>query len=596
MQQTPGRDQTALRGKETRMTTHFARIAAAGLALAFGCGTGKEAPPDEAAAEKPPVAEKKDPNMEARQFLDAYNAEFADLEKTQTLAYWKAANSGAKEDWDAFAAADLALKKFHSDKGRFAKIEELRKLAGLAPLVSRSLTAAWLAFKGNQLSGEMLEKLVKTSTEIEQTFNTFRAELDGKKLSNNELLELLEKEKKTPRRQAIWGALKQVGGAVGPKLVELARLRNEAARELGYPNYWEMQVRLQEHDPARLLAIFAELEEQTREPFAKMKAELDADVAKRLRVKPAELMPWHYDNPFFQEAPPSSAVNLDEFYEKKAKEEIAEIAVRFYGDIGLDIRDIVERSDLYEREGKDQHAFCISIDRSGDVRTLLNIKPREQWMGTMLHEQGHAIYDKLTDRALPFNLREMAHIFTTEAVAMLFGALSKNPAWLVAYAGADPERVSGVEAAIYEQRRREQLLFARWTMVMLFFEKDLYENPDQDLNRLWWDHVERLQMLKRPPERNAPDWASKPHFTIAPVYYHNYQLGELYAAQLRHKLAQLSGHEGPTRSLSWTGRADFGEFLTREVFRPGRSVPWPEFVAQTTGEPLNARFFAEELK
>jgi peptidyl-dipeptidase A len=578
------------------MRPNLAIVALSSLALAAGCGTGKDTPPEEQPAAEPVKAEKKDPNMEARQFLDAYNAEFAVLEKTQTLAYWKAANSGAKEDFDAFAAADLALKKFHSDKERFARIEELKGLEGLDPLVARSLGVAWLAFKGNQLSPEMLEKMVKMSTEIEQAFSTFRGELDGKKYSNNELLELLEKEKKTPRRQAIWGALKQVGGAVGPKLVELARLRNEAARELGYPNYWEMQVRLQEHDPARLLAIFAELEEQTREPFAKMKAELDADVAKRLGVKPGELMPWHYDNPFFQEAPPSSAVNLDEFYEKKPKEEIAEIAVRFYGDIGLDIRDIVERSDLYEREGKDQHAFCISIDRTGDVRTLLNIKPKEQWMGTMLHEQGHAIYDKLIDRALPFNLREMAHIFTTEAVAMLFGALSKNPTWLVAYAGADPKRVAEVEAAIYEQRRREQLLFARWTMVMLYFEKDLYENPDQDLNRLWWDHVERLQMLKRPPERNEPDWASKPHFTIAPVYYHNYQLGELYAAQLRHKLASLAKHEGPTRSLSWTGRADFGEFMDREVFKPGRTIPWPEFVARTTGEPLTARFFAEELK
>jgi len=534
--------------------------------------------------------------MEARRFLDEYNAKFAELEKTQTLAYWEAATTGAKEAWDAFAAADLALKRFHSDKARFSRIEELRKAGGLEPLVARSLEVAWLAFKGNQLEPDIIEKMVKMSTEIGQAFNNFRGELDGKKRSNNDLQSMIEKERKSDRRRRIWEALKQVGGAVGPPIVELAKVRNEAARQLGYADYWEMQVRLQEYEPAMLLSIFAELEEQTREPFVRMKAELDADVAKRLGKPVGELMPWDYDNPFFQEAPPMAALNLDEFYSNKPQEEIAEIALRFFDDIGLDVRDIVERSDLYERENKDQHAFCISIDRAGDVRTLLNIKPNEKWMGTMLHEQGHAIYDKLIDRALPFNLREMAHIFTTEAVAMLFGALSKNPTWLVAYAGADPTRVAEVETEIYEQRRREQLIFARWAMVMLYFEKDMYENPDRDLNALWWDHVERLQMLKRPPERNEPDWASKPHFTIAPVYYHNYQMGELYAAQLRHKLSRIAGHEGPTRSLSFNGRKDFGEFLTREVFLPGRKLPWPEFVKQTTGEPLSARSFAGELK
>jgi peptidyl-dipeptidase A len=50
----------------------------------------------------------------------------------------------------------------------------------------------------------------------------------------------------------------------------------------------------------------------------------------------------------------------------------------------------------------------------------------------------------------------------------------------------------------------------------------MYENPDQDLNKLWWDMVERYQLLKRPPGRNAPDYGSKIHIVSAPVYYHNY--------------------------------------------------------------------------
>jgi peptidyl-dipeptidase A len=178
---------------------------------------------------------------------------------------------------------------------------------------------------------------------------------------------------------------------------------------------------------------------------------------------------------------------------------------------------------------------------------------------------------------------------------MLFGALAKTPSWIVAYAGGDASRVNEVSDAILEQRRREQLIFCRWTLVMLHFEKALYENPDQDLNKLWWNYVERFQFLRRPVGRDEPDWASKPHFTIAPVYYHNYQLGELFAAQLRATLAKLAKHEGPTNTLSFNSRKDFGKYLREKVFGPGKTVKWPEFVKRATGEPLTARYFAAEL-
>jgi peptidyl-dipeptidase A len=156
--------------------------------------------------------------------------------------------------------------------------------------------------------------------------------------------------------------------------------------------------------------------------------------------------------------------------------------------------------------------------------------------------------------------------------------------------------VKDLAEAIRQQRRREQLIFARWTLVMLHFEKALYENPDQDLNKLWWDDVQRYQLVQRPASRDEPDWAAKPHFTIAPVYYHNYMLGELFAAQLRHVLAQQAGHQGPAATLDFNGRKPFGEFLKTKVFRPGSLLPWPEFVRSVTGENLTSRYFAEEVR
>lgn len=532
----------------------------------------------------------------AAEFLARYNSDYEQREGAVAGAYWVAANSGAKEDFDKFADADLALKMLHADGERYkVLIALLETPQAYDALTLRSLKLAELMFRGNQLPADLLEKMVKASAEIEQTFNTFRGTFEGEKKTNNDLLDVLAREKDSERRRAAWEGLKEVGEAVAPKLIALAKLRNEAARSLGFENFWDMQVRLQEHDPAMLLSIFDNLEKSTNEAFREQKAGIDAHLAQVFGIAPEAVMPWHYDNPFFQQAPPSEELDLDVFYENKTREDLVALAVRFYGDIGLPMEDLAAKSDFYEREGKDQHAFCISMNRADDVRMLLNVKPTAEWMDTMLHESGHAVYYKFVNRELPFNLREAAHIFTTEAVAMLFGALAKNPTWLVDYAGADGEKVKALAGPLAQQRKREQLIFARWTLVMLNFEKALYENPEQDLNTLWWDMVERYQFLKRPEGRTQADWASKPHFTIAPVYYHNYMLGELFAAQLRGKLSQMANHQGPTSTLSFTGKHDFGLFLIESVFRPGMTQPWPEFVKEATGKDLGIDDFAKEV-
>jgi peptidyl-dipeptidase A len=75
-----------------------------------------------------------------------------------------------------------------------------------------------------------------------------------------------------------------------------------------------------------------------------------------------------------------------------------------------------------------------------------------------------------------------------------------------------------------------------WTMTLITFEKQLYEDPRQPLNRLWWDAVEEVQGISRPDEWDAPYWAAKSHLSTLPVYYPNYLLGEIAAYQMENKL------------------------------------------------------------
>jgi peptidyl-dipeptidase A len=303
--------------------------------------------------------------------------------------------------------------------------------------------------------------------------------------------------------------------------------------------------------------------------------------------------PWHYHDPFFQEPPAVSEVNLDSAYDHV---DILKLCRDFYAGIGLPIDDVIARSDLYEKPGKSPHAFCTDIDREGDVRVLANIVPNEYWMATMLHELGHSVYSsKNIPHEVPYVLRCESHILTTEGLAMLFERFSKDADWLQAMGVRldDPKAFDETGAKMLRDRL---LIFSRWCQVMLRFEAAMYAQPDQDLNALWWDLVEKYQAVRRPAGRNAPDYASKIHIVSAPCYYHNYMMGQLFASQVHHTIArEVLGGVAPSKA-NYVGKRSVGDYLKQRVFGPGRTLAWDELTRHATGERLNPRAFAADFQ
>jgi len=526
-------------------------------------------------------------------FIEKHVEKVKPLQKEESLAYWNAATTGSPEEYERYSRLQIEIKKIYSDRDDFRFLDEIRKSGRIKdPLLSRQLDLLYNSYLENQIDTTLMKELVRGATSIEEKFNTFRAEIDGKKVTNNEILSVLKEETDSEKRRKAWEASKQIGRVVSGDLIELVRKRNEAARSLGFSDYFEMQLTLAEQSEEELVELFDELDSLTTDSFAAIKARIDSSLALRYGISPEEMMPWHYHDPFFQEVPSYLDIDLDSFFKGK---DILEIAVEFYEGIGLEVEDILNRSDLYEREGKDQHAFCTDIDREGDVRILLNLKDNANWMETTLHELGHAVYDKYIDRSLPYLLRQRAHIFTTEGIAMLMGRQVKNPDWLGAMAGMTDEEKEQIGDDVRELLAAFELIFSRWCQVMFRFERELYRNPDQDLNSLWWNLVEKYQNLKKPEGRDEPDWAAKIHVATVPVYYHNYMLGELFASQIQSYLArELMGLPEGTE-ISFAGNPEVGRYLIEKVFRPGARYRWEEFVEFATGEPLSAKHFAAQF-
>jgi peptidyl-dipeptidase A len=530
---------------------------------------------------------------ELRAFVESHVAQIKPISKAAAIAYWEAANSGKGEDYEKASQLEYELREIYTHEKDYNFLKSMKEKGGFQDaLLSRQLGHLYNAYLSNQIDPELLKKMVDLSTKIQKDFSTYRGEIEGEKVTDNQIKDILKKDLDIIYRRKVWLASKQVGGAVSDDLIHLVKLRNEAAQKVGFENFHTMSLVTAEQEVEELDEIFDELYELTNEPYERVKGELDNILAAKYGVDVSVLGPWHYHDPFFQETPLVYEINLDVYYKNK---DIKELAERFYNGVGLEVNSILANSDLYEREGKNPHAFCTHIDREGDVRILCNLKDTEQWMETMLHELGHGVYDKYQNPEVPYLLREPAHIFTTEAIAMFFGRLSRHPSWMQEMLGLSDEERKEIETVSEKYAQLKQLIFVRWAMVMYQFEKELYRDPDQDLNSLWWDMVEKYQLVKRPEGRDKPDWAAKIHFTIAPCYYHNYVLGEVLASQLHNRIVmdvlKLESDDG----VSYVGKSQVGAFLRENVFEAGSVYHWNEMIEKATGEGLTAKYFVAQF-
>lgn len=552
---------------------------------------------------------------EIQSFIASFEERMAPVEKASGEAYWELATTGTEEASKEVVRVGKEYNALFSDPDEFERVKgwyEGRE--GLeSGILRRRLEILYKTFAGRRGDEATLTRIEELEAEANAVYNNHRGRVNGDEASENELRGILRSSDDSALRREAWEASKSVGRKVEGTVRELARLRNKLAREAGYPNHRARSLDLQEIQVEGLDRLMRDLEATTRAPFAKLRGEIDEDLGRRFGGE--QVMPWHLSDPFFQSCKQdvaalpvpgsggepgtggretdgdtgSTALDPDRFFEGKDLEALTR---ETYDGMGLEVRDVLARSDLYEREGKSQHAFCMGVGRDYpyDVRVLANVRPDSYWADTMLHEFGHAVYDKYVNPSLPYLLRSIAHINTTEAIALMMGGLVDDPGWLSSVAGVSEEDLAGAGERLSWIGGADRLVFTRWALVMYEFEKALYEDPDrEDLNSLWWNLVEEIQLVNRPPGRDEPDWAAKIHVAVAPIYYHNYVIGHLTAAQLRRHLEENVA-AGPFYKSELAGR-----YLQEAIFGPGARDDWETTVLRATGENLNPKYFVESL-
>jgi len=513
-------------------------------------------------------------------FLETFVPLVESKSKQLNQAVWLLETTGSADAAELKASLDAELRMLFHDRKTYRQLLEWDQDTALQdPILKRQLKVLIQTFKPNQIAKELIEEIAQKEAALAQTYANFRPQLNGKSLSENDLRDILKNENDPAIRGKAWDVSKEIGEVLAPQILELVDLRNRAARSLNFSNYFDMQMELQEVDQKWLLELFDDLSSRSAQAYSKMLSHIESSQQKRFSRK--TVGPWAWSDPFCQEDPLDSR-ELDQLVDGT---DIISSARSFYEQMGFDVQPILDRSDMLERSGKNQHAFCIHIDRRGDIRTLNNVKSSIKWLETMLHELGHAIYEMGLDQALPWLLREPPHMITTEAMALLAGRQAYRSESLLHLVNSKKrDLMQKADASLI----RRQLIFSRWVLVMTAFESELYRNPSQDLNRLWWKLVEKYQMISAPPGRDGKsDWAAKYHIGLAPVYYFSYLLGEFFASAIQETLLKDCGQTSLRTPES-------GKFLRERLFAPSNRKKWDELICTVTGKTLTADAWLRE--
>lgn len=514
--------------------------------------------------------------MTFSEFLENFIPHVQSKSKQVNQAFWLLETTGSKDAACLKAELELELKMLFNNQKTFEKLERYEKEAKtFDPLLKRQLNILIRAFKPNLAPRELLEKITSKESEIALEYANFRPCLNGHFLTENDIRQILKNEISKETREHAWEASKEIGKHLAPKILELVKLRNQCAINLGYDNYFSMQLTLQEVDEDWLFETLDHLAKDSDEAYQKTITYIIDNLCKRFNTKKDEIGPWSFIEPFCQEDPLDSK-ELDVLCEGI---DFIDAATQFYGNMGFDVKNILKNSDNFERPGKNQHAFCINIDREKDIRTLNNLTPSIKWLETLLHELGHAIYELHFDPKLPWLLKEPPHMITTEAMALLAGRQAYRETSLEQLVGKGKEIL---KKKAEESLKRRQLIFSRWVLVMTYFERDLYKNPDQDLNKLWWSYVAKFQKIKSKGSSWGYDWACKYHIGLAPVYYFSYLLGELFASSIEEQIQALDNKKA-------------GEYLKERLFKKGNSLNFNELIKATLGKDFTNQAWLKQF-
>jgi peptidyl-dipeptidase A len=540
----------------------------------------------------------------ADRFLALVNSAYQAISTVESNAQWNAVTDVTPMH---DAAAETASKARAAFMGNPALIKETKSLL----LLRRDLDAATvrqlerlvlLAAEGPMTNPALTQARIAAETAQASTLNGFEFKLNGKPISVNEIDNLLLTSVDLPQRRAVWEASKESGRALKPGLVKLRDLRNGVAREMGYDNYFALQVAGYGMTTDEMVKLNEEFMRVLRPLYLHLHTWAKHELAKKYGQPVPNRIPAHWlTNRWGQEwGGLVEAADLDPYFKDRSPQWIAKASEDFYVGLGFPRlpQSFWEKSDLYPVPAggprkKNTHASAWHVDLENDLRSLQSIESNAWWFNTNHHEFGHIYYYiAYTRDDVPPLLRTGANPAFHEGFGELTALASSQVPYLKSLGVLPADFQADETAFLLSNALAPGVPFIFWSSgVMTHWEADIYARnlPESEWNQRWWDYVRDFQGIEAPAERGEEwcDAATKTHINDTPAYYYSYAIAQVFKFQLHDYIAKKILKQ-PPQSCNYAGNKEVGDFL-RGIMEKGANTDWRQLLKEATGEELSTR-------
>jgi hypothetical protein len=547
---------------------------------------------------------------DGRRFFERLNAQYMEVHKAKEDLFWST-YMAISDDHAGFARAEQAYKAFISDPGNLAATRRHLAAVTEAPAgpgreeLLHGLSGWRGLFEANIVEDQTAAALMAELIEAEAALFAGRQKLTLYHLNESGVREeatlamLATNQAMNPReewRKSSHTAFRDLEHWVLEHgYLKIVALRNRFARALGFRDYFEYKVRMQERmGVAELFAILDDFLARTADANRRGLAML------RQRHGDRATSPWnirfHMSGDVIRQMDP---------YLPFAK------GLRRWADsfrrLGIQFRGALLQLDLLERKGKYQNGFCHSplptyfdergVWHPGQINFTAEATPDQVGSGwralnTLFHEGGHAAHFANVTQNAPCFSQEYAptSMAYAETQSMFCDSLLEDADWLRRYArGAAGEEIpDALIRARIESRQPFMAFEERMLALVSRFESALYgmseeqRTPDAVL-RLARDTELRVLDVHSPrPVLAIPHLLNQE----SSASYHGYLLAHMAVYQTR------AWFEGEFGVLTDNPRS--GPLLAQHYWTPGNSMDHDATLMSLTGKGFSAQYLADE--
>jgi oligoendopeptidase F len=533
--------------------------------------------------------------------LDELNHRYIALHEAKENAFWAQKMGLAGYTPGEFERNEIALKDFSGDPSNLERVRSELTRTDLTDEERVGLTGWRRFFEVNIIESPEARQLFERLVELEGALERERGAMQlgyvdpasGRlvRASSVQLGLMISTSAEEPVRKAAWEGLRSIEPYVLDRgFIEIVRERNRLARMLGYEDYYDWKVSINEgFDKARLFALLDDLEKNTSDAAARSMQEL------REEHGDTAAAPWN--SGYYQTG---DITALTDAYFR------FEDALRNWGTLfaamGIRYSGATLQLDLVDRKGKYENGFMHGprpawvehgTFHPARINFTANAVPGQIGSGkralqTLLHEGGHAAHFSNIRMPAPCYAQEFAptSVAFAETQSMFLDSLMGDADWLTRYAtnaAGEPMPLDLIDTTLAKEQRYRAVRL-RAMLVVSYFEKALYEMTESELTaenilRVARDIESRL--LKQ--EAATRPVLSIPHLLSgeSSAYYHGYTLAQMGVFQTRDYFRRKYGYIVDNPKV--------GPELAEKFWRPGNAKNFLEFIEDLTGEPFSAR-------